>query len=64
MLNYDRTSREDSARTHKTIRETHLLPLEKEILPSKRKEFAGVRIGGEGLPWSPTLEGVAKRPPN
>lgn len=64
MLNYDRTSREDSARTNKTIRETHLLPLEKKISLSERKEFAGVRIGGEGFPLSPTLEGVAKRPPN
>jgi len=41
-----------------------MLPLEKKISPSKRKEFAGVRIGGQGFPWSPTLDGVAKRPPN
>jgi hypothetical protein len=38
--------------------------LEKKISLSKRKEFARVRIGGEGFPWSPTLEGVDKRPPN
>jgi len=45
-------------------KKTHLLPSKKEISPSKRKELAGVRIGGEGFPWSPTLEWGAKRLPN